>query len=164
MIKKIVLLSFLFFLIYNVNAQYRTGIGVRAGIPYFGLTAKQFISPKGSFDLWFSKKEGEGRKIGTLLYEYNAKSHSPNVRISNFAFIYGIGFHTSFYSENNNSTETKNKVAFGADVLFGVEKIFVGVPFTIGFDAKPYYDFVNPEIKPNYIDLGITLRYIFGAN
>lgn len=150
---------------------YKTGFGVRVGGDG-GLTIKHFIKSNRAIEGILSRSWGYGGARLTGLYEVQ-KSIKDFKRVS---WYYGIGAHVAFYNagyygyrpynggyyDNKgkwHSTSYKNNYSsFGVDAILGLEYQFLEIPFTLGIDIKPYFDFT--ETNNRFWDAAISIRYV----
>ena len=148
---------------------YDRSAGVRLGVTS-GMTYKRFVAPGESLELILS-----GRKEGiqlTTLYEF----HEP-MELSfneNFYAFYGVGGHLGYENYDNLSKtiisqdpaqfmyESKSYFVIGADAIVGIEYRWLTVPCTIGFDVKPYFNFIGLRYaRYRFWDSAVTIKYVF---
>lgn len=148
---------------------YDRSAGVRLGVTS-GMTFKKFMAPEESLEVILS-----GRRDGiqlTTLYEF----HEP-MELSfneNFYAFYGLGGHVGYESYDrlnktivsaDNSTfifENKSYFVIGADAIIGLEYRWLSVPCTLGFDVKPYFNFIGLRYTQyRFWDSAITFKYVF---
>src|ERR1043166_5975934 len=128
--KKLLLIHSILLLLFMNGAfaqGYKTGIGVRGGVPN-GITFKQFISETSAIEgivAWRYKGTGI---IG--LFEM----HRPAFGVENLHWFYGLGGHVSFRSYYR---ETSASLFVGIDGILGIEYQIPDIPFTISLDYKP---------------------------
>ncbi len=143
--------------------------GVRLGHTS-GVTYKKFIGENEAFELLLSGRN-EGTQF-TALYEF----HKP-LEVSfddNFYFFYGIGGHLGFEQYNDLNKvlvsedppefvfEDKSYFVMGFDIVAGVEYRYLSAPLTIGFEVKPYFNFIGfRHTKSHFWDAAISLKYVF---
>ncbi|HYG38618.1 MAG TPA: hypothetical protein VD908_08370 [Cytophagales bacterium] len=142
----------------SAQADYKTGIGLRAGWPT-ALSVKQFIGG-GSWALE-GLVTGRHRGIGAALL---LEKHKIAFSTERFIWFYGGGLHGAFYSGQyyrgrHRDLYKKDGFSYGIDGILGLEYFISDIPFTIGIDIKPA---VEINYGP-YFDLGsaITVRYVF---
>lgn len=148
---------------------YDRSAGVRLGVTS-GMTFKKFTANEESIEIILS-----GRRDGiqlTTLYEF----HEP-MELSfneNFYAYYGIGGHIGYENYDNlNKTivssdltqfifEDKSYFVVGADAIIGIEYRWLSVPCTIGFDVKPYFNFIGLRYTQyRFWDSAVTFKYVF---
>ncbi len=169
MLKNIFLVVFISFVVlFETSAQsYTFSLGGRGGFAN-GLTAKYFIGENKAIEGIFTRRY-RGYTF-TAIYEMH-----KNLKTENLTWFYGLGGHIASYSSyyyygyNRFNTYTyKNHVykgyysepisVLGIDAIIGLEYRFKEIPFTIGIDAKPFFDLVGGG--DNYVDAAASIRYI----
>ena len=150
-----ILLTFILALSILVMASaqdYRTGIGLRAGLSN-GLTLKHFVSSNAAFEALFSTRWA-GFDI-TGLYEL----HNRAFDIVRLNWYYGGGAHIGSYKGRDVPWGTSG-VIIGIDGVLGIEYNFSEAPINLGIDWKPSFNIVgNSEF---WGDGGaVSIRYIF---
>ena len=177
MIRKILILVLVYPLIGSLNAQtYLHAAGARVGVDA-GISYKHFIHLFNAMEvlLQYGKDDffplktmpGNNYTKATVLFELHKHvkdlSHAPGLH-----YYLGAGGHVALYRNANvigtggsNEKEYVNYMAFGVDMILGVEYMWKDFPITFGVDVKPYYSFVtNKFAPPNYFNAGITIRHI----
>jgi len=138
------------------NAQdYNTGIGLRGGFAN-GLTIKHFVSNKSAIEGIIASR-WRGLEL-TGLYEY----HNRAFQTDRLNWYIGFGGHVGFWNGDNAHWGTAGTAytVVGLDGILGLEYSFVEVPFNIGIDWKPAFNFYG--YSGFWADGGaISLRYIF---
>ncbi len=84
-------------------------------------------------------------------------------------FVYGAGIHAGFESwdevhhKNNTSWyDTHSALIAGLDGLAGLEYIFYEAPVSIGFEVKPYFNFLGRDFfDVELFDFAFTVKYLF---
>jgi len=153
---------------YETNAQaYKFSLGLRGGFSN-GISGKYFLSEGKAIEGIFTRRY-RGYTF-TALYEMH-----KNLKTENLTWFYGLGAHIASYSSyyyygynHFNSYTYKNHVysgyysenisILGVDAIIGLEYRFKDIPFTIGIDAKPFFDLVGGG--DNYVDAAASIRYI----
>lgn len=160
------------------SSGYNTGIGLRGGGYSSGLTVKHFLG------------SGKGVAIeGLLTTEYKAKGirltvlgekHHSVADVKGLQFYYGAGFHAGSYQGRYYFADSRyykgrkgdvyfvrdyrfdeeTYVAFGADLILGIEYKLPDLPFVIGADYKPFFDVFN-GYTGFYNDAAVSLRFTF---
>jgi hypothetical protein len=124
---------------------------------------------------------------GLLTTEYAAKGgrltlllekHLPVSDIRGLQFYYGAGGHVGsysgryyfadrrYYSKKGKDyyyvyyAEDRNYVAFGADLILGLEYKLPDLPFVVGVDYKPFFE-VFDGVTGLYSDAAFSLRFVF---
>lgn len=140
------------------NAQdYNTGIGLRGGFSN-GVTIKHFVSPKTAFEGIISSR-WKGVEL-TGLYEV----HGWAFNTDRLKWYIGFGAHVGFWNGVNTSKywgdPGTSYTVVGVDGILGLEYSFYEVPFNIGIDWKPAYNFIG--YSGFWADGGaLSIRYIF---
>jgi hypothetical protein len=161
------------------NSGYSTGIGLRGGGYSSGLTIKHFMGSKNGVALEAlvtTEYKARGARL-TILGE----KHKGVSDISGLQFYYGAGFHAGayqgrYYFADNRYyykgrkgdvylrgtylSDEATYVAFGADLILGLEYKLQDLPFVVGVDYKPFFDVFN-GYTGFYNDAAISLRYTF---
>ena len=157
--KKIVVIGlFLFCLISISNAQdYKTGIGLRAGLDY-GLTIKHFTSEKSALEFLLANR-WRGFAV-TGLYEF----HNQIADAERLKWFIGFGAHLGFWNGDYTNaywgTSGNKYTVVGLDGILGLEYSFKEVPINIGLDWKPAFNFVGYSgLWPD--EGALSIRYIF---
>ena len=105
---------------------------------------------------------------------YEIQKPLPNA--SGFSYFYGIGAHfgsydgsyygyygysgSGYYDKHGKWHPTGYKehyTSLGIDLILGIEYKFSSVPFTLGLDIKPYWDFYG--YSNHYYDEALSIRY-----
>ena len=151
---------------------YDKSAGVRLGYTS-GFTFKKFIETDESIEVMLS-----GRKSGiqiTTLYAFNRPMQfSFN---ENFYVYYGMGGHFGLERHRNLDKELildggggeptsqnveKSYFTIGADAIVGIEYRWLSVPVTIGFDVKPFFNYIGfRHVRGNFWDSAISFKYVF---
>lgn len=138
------------------NAQdYNTGIGLRGGFAN-GITIKHFVSSKAAFEGIISSR-WKGLEL-TGLYEI----HNQAFQTERLKWYYGFGAHVGFWNGDNANwgNEGTAYTVVGVDGILGLEYSFNEIPFNIGIDWKPAFNFIG--YSGFWADGGaISFRYIF---
>lgn len=136
----------------TLTAQnYKTGFGVRLGYDN-GLTLKHFIAPASAFEGILSASPHHFQLTG--LYEYQ----QPVPGAPGLDWFVGLGAHLGgIYKKGYHG----DKIIIGGDLMAGLEYAFPTVPFTVGLDWKPSFNFVGDWNDYWYAGLALTFRYTF---
>ncbi|TGE23382.1 hypothetical protein [Hymenobacter metallicola] len=161
------------------GSGYSTGIGLRGGGWSSGLTIKHFMSGKNNvaFEaLVTTEYKARGGRL-TLLGE----KHKAIPDVKGLQFYYGAGFHLGAYQGRYYFTDARyyryhkkkdvyvlydyryddaTYVAFGADLILGIEYKMEDLPFVVGVDYKPFFE-VFHGYTGFYNDAAVSLRYTF---
>ncbi|MFY0599207.1 MAG: hypothetical protein JXR03_06015 [Cyclobacteriaceae bacterium] len=163
------LAAFLLIAISGNAQQYEQSGGIRMGHTS-GLTYKKFIHKEEAVEFLLS-----GRKNGiqvTGVYTF----HKP-MEVSfneNFYVYYGVGVHVGYEKYNNLrkiatsfdpprfEQEEDNYIVMGADAILGIEYRWLSVPVTVGFDIKPYFNFIGMRYsRVKFWDAALSVKYVF---
>ncbi|UOQ54975.1 hypothetical protein [Hymenobacter cellulosivorans] len=161
------------------SSGYSTGIGLRGGGYSSGLTIKHFLSGKNGVALEAlvtTEYKARGARL-TLLGE----KHKAISDVKGLQFYYGAGFHLGAYQGRYYFDDVRyyryhkkdsyvvyrryvaddaTYVAFGADLILGLEYKMEDLPFVVGVDYKPYFEVFN-GYTGFYNDAAVSLRFTF---
>ncbi|MBI2721756.1 MAG: hypothetical protein HYX39_06245 [Bacteroidetes bacterium] len=140
--------------------SYKTGIGLRGGFTS-GLSVKHFIGSKSAIEGIIGSR-WRGLSLAAL-YELHT---APIFGVSNLALEYGVGGRLGFYNgyyyrwdhEGDPYYQNRTVMTIGVIGIFGLEYKFDKIPFTLGVDLLPYFDFVGGG--DSFIDGSLSFRYI----
>ena len=166
--KRILLLIVCTSLIQLATAQdYTYALGVKAGKFSSGLSGKYFFQTTNSTaleaNLTFKKNFGTAMVTIFLDKHFPLKNSQLQIPVD---CILGVGVHAAYYKEGYYKIRDKQidryygeGVSMGVDAKVGLEHPFSFMPLTIGIEACPFYDLVNPG--PEVLELAVLLRYAF---
>lgn len=161
------------------NSGYNTGIGLRGGGYSSGLTVKHFLSGKNGVAieaLVTTEYKARGARL-TILGE----KHMGLADVKGLQFYYGAGFHAGayqsryyfedarfYYNRKDDDyfrryayrSDEATYIAFGADLILGLEYKLQDLPFVVGVDYKPFFEVFN-GYTGFYNDAAVSLRYTF---
>ncbi|WP_345220522.1 hypothetical protein [Hymenobacter koreensis] len=161
------------------SSGYQTGIGLRGGGYSSGLTIKHFLGSKNGVALealLTTEYKARGARL-TILGE----KHKSISDFKGLQFYYGAGFHAGSYQGRYYFADSRyyykgrkgdvylvrdyrfddqTYVAFGADLILGLEYKIEDLPFVIGVDYKPFFDVFN-GYTGFYNDAAVSLRFAF---
>ena len=165
------------------GSGYSTGIGLRGGGYSSGLTIKHFLSGKNGVaieGLLTTEYKARGARL-TILGE----KHIGIPDAKGLQFYYGAGFHAGAYqgryyfaddrfyykgrdgdkyfvksNRNGYFYDEATYIAFGADLILGLEYKLPDLPFVVGVDYKPFFEVYN-GYNGFYNDAAVSLRYTF---
>lgn len=154
------------------ESGYKTAIGIRAG-GQSGITIKYFVKSNHAIEGIISTGWMYRSSRLTGLYEF----HKPFPDAKGLDWFVGMGGHIGsypgayygyygyynggYYDKHGNWHPTgyrANYMALGIDAIFGLEYEFVGLPFTISLDVKPYVDLFGGG--GDFLDGAVSFRYI----
>jgi hypothetical protein len=147
----------LFLFSFSQAQDYKTGIGLRGGFDN-GLTVKHFVSSGTAFEGIVASR-WQGLEF-TLLYEI----HGRAFQVERLNWYIGFGGHVGFWNDNNSSRywgeAGESYTVIGVDGILGIEYNFEAIPFNIGLDWKPAFNFFG--YTGFWGDGGaLSVRYIF---
>ena len=165
------------------SSSYNTGIGLRGGGWSSGLTVKHFLSGKNGVaieGLVTTEYKARGIRLTVL-----GEKHLQVADIKGLNFYYGAGFHAGSYQGRYYFADDRYYrgkkgdlylvrtrgnlyygddetayVAFGADLIAGLEYKLPDLPFVVGVDYKPFFDVFN-GYTGFYHDAAVSLRFTF---
>lgn len=155
----------------GITAQptYKQSAGVRLGHTS-GMTFKKFVAKEEAIDFILSGRN-EGLHLTTMYVFHTPMQFSFN---ENFYAYYGVGGHVGFERFNDLEKrispvsvigfqfENKGYYTMGIDAIIGLEYRWLTVPVTIGFDIKPYYNFIGMRFsRAHFWDSAISFKYVF---
>jgi len=120
----------------SYGQDYSTGIGFRAGFNQ-GLTVKHFVTPTSALEFLLATR-WRGFEV-TGLYEF----HAPAFHAERLKWYMGFGGHVGFWNGDHAywGEPGHEYTVIGIDGIIGLEYSFPDVPFNIGIDWKPSYNF-----------------------
>ena len=167
----------------SASSGYSTGIGLRGGGYSSGLTVKHFLcSGKGVAieGLLTTEYKARGARLTVL-----GEKHLGVADIKGLQCYYGAGFHAGAYqgryyfaddryyyngrngdvyfvkgNKNGYFYDEATYLAFGADLILGLEYKLPDLPFVVGFDYKPFFE-VYKGYTGFYHDAAVSLRFAF---
>lgn len=157
----------------TIAAQmYTGGIGLRAGKFNTGISFKYFFNTNSSTGIQLDATYTDVASGGYTFKGFYLKQipfKLPIVQLP-LDFVVGGGVHAGYFpfepqgyykrERKDANYYDKSVVSGGVDALIQIEyQIKKIAPITIGIDAIPYYEFYNPG--PEFIDFGVTIRYVF---
>lgn len=138
------------------NAQdYKTSIGLRAGLPY-GLTIKHFTNDVNAFEGILASRWGGF--VLTGLWEHERwTGEYPGLN-----WFWGLGAHLGSWNAGLNPrfNDTYNGVVIGADAILGLEYTFDEIPLNISLDLLPTINLIG-YTGWGGINSAISIRYVF---
>tara|TARA_B100000683_G_scaffold8655_1_gene9418 strand:- start:1824 stop:2366 length:543 start_codon:yes stop_codon:yes gene_type:complete len=175
--KPLLLFGFLIgILVTDIHSQtYLYAMGARAGTDA-GLTFKHFFKHFNSFeailhygrdDFFGLNKNMPGNNYSRLTALVQTHKHTKGLsHAPGLHYYLGVGGHLGFYNnayvptEDQSGKEEVNYIAFGLDINFGFEYMFLKEPFTVGIDLKPYYSWLtNPRAPKNNFNAALVFRH-----
>lgn len=148
---------------------YEKSAGLRLGHTS-GVTYKKFFTEDEAIELILSGRN-DGMQF-TVTYLFNEPMELAfNDR---FYLHYGVGGHLGYEKINDlakvlsNSEgseflyEERSYYTMGVDASLGVEYRWLEVPATVGFDLKPYFNYIGMRYtQTKFWDAAISIKYVF---
>jgi len=155
--KRVILLTLLFaFFVVSSNAQeYRTSLGLRAGLPY-GLTVKHFLSKTNAVEGVLAGSYG-GFIITGLYENEHWTGQYPGLN-----WFWGVGGHVGFWDagRNPNINDTYTGSVIGVDGIIGLEYTFEEIPLNLSLDLLPSVNLIG-YTGWGGINGALSIRYVF---
>lgn len=135
--------------------DYKTGVGLRAGVPY-GLTVKHFLNEYSALEgILASRWQGF---IITGLYEKERwTGEYPGLN-----WYWGFGAHVGFWDigANPRVDEDYTGSVIGADAILGIEYTFDDIPLNLSLDILPTVNVIG-YAGWGGINGALSIRYVF---
>lgn len=163
--------ALIFITSFTAGAQqlYEKSGGIRLGSTS-GLTYKKFVTEDEAVELMLSGRN-EGMQFTAIYQFHEPMEFSFNDR---FYLHYGIGGHIGYEKYDDIAKVLSNAVgdsfvyqsksffAMGVDANLGIEYRWLEVPATIGFDVKPFFNFIGMRYtRATFWDAAISFKYVF---
>ena len=152
-----------------LNAQYVTGIGLRGGKFNSGVSLKHFFNATNNIGVealaaW-SKIGHDHGWVGKGFLVMQMPIMDPRMQAP-FDIVFGAGLHGGYYKYGYYYIEDGKEIPYpldvytaGVDAMIGLEYKLPIAALTITADCNPFFEFVNKG--PEFIDFGLSLRYVF---
>jgi hypothetical protein len=140
----------------NLNAQdYRTSLGLRAGLPY-GVTAKYFLNKTNALEGILASSWG-GFIITGLYENEHWTGQYPGLN-----WFWGFGGHVGFWDagRNPNLDDTYFGAVIGLDAILGLEYTFDEIPLNLSLDLLPNVNLIG-YTGWGGINGALSVRYVF---
>lgn len=140
----------------SASAQdYKTSLGLRAGLPY-GVTLKHFLSKYNAFEGILASSY-QGFVVTGLWENERWTGHYPG-----FNWFWGVGAHVGFWDAGNNPNLPKSYSGsvIGVDGVLGIEYTFDEIPLNLSLDLLPTIDLIG-YTGWGGINGGLSIRYVF---
>ncbi len=161
----VIFLLVLVFTFHTAAQNYTRDVGIRAGY-LVSASYRQYNND----DSYFEMMAGFNyHTLGfTVLKEFSKPAFiefSPNLQ-----FLYGYGIHAGITRKNKYEVFTRTyyyddyriSPVFGVDGYIGLEYWFPEIPFIVGIDFKPYFEFSTIQyFNLNLFDSALTLKFKF---
>lgn len=141
-------------------------VGLRGGLSS-GFTFQHFHSQSEDVKLLLSFREGGAQLTGL------SEIYKPVMigYYDQFFLYYGAGVHVGYtryenrwWSRNNRWERDypSTRPVIGADAIVGIEYRIEQIPFAVGFDFKPFFEFFGQDFfRLSLSDFAFTLKYNF---
>lgn len=139
----------------EAQAQYTTGIGLRAGVSN-GLTVKHFISNDAALEGILHTRWG-GFVI-TGLYEV----HKDISDVKGLMWFFGGGAHLGSWNAGSNrpwGDRNRSETVVGLSGIIGLDYAFADVPIGLSLDWKPTFNFSGQRYWGD--EVALSIRFIF---
>ena len=154
--KKIAIILFLVgFISLSLNAQdYKTSLGLRAGVPY-GLTIKHFFGRSNAVEGILASRY-RGFVATALLENEHWTGGYPSLN-----WFWGVGAHVGFWDAgaNPNLDNTYSGSVLGLDGILGLEYTFDEIPLNLSLDILPTLNLVG-YLGWGGINGALSIRYV----
>jgi len=153
--KKLLTIAILFVVLtITLNAQdYRTSLGIRAGVPY-GLTVKHFLSEQNAFEGILASRWG-GFVITGLYENEHWTGEYPGLN-----WFWGVGAHIGFWDNTPYFNHVNSNAVLGVDGVVGLEYTFDEIPLNLAIDLLPSVNLIGSS-GWNGINGALSFRYVF---
>ncbi len=148
---------------------YNQSAGIRLGHTS-ALTFKKFFGNEEALEVLLSGRR-EGIQVSALYIFHQPMQFSFN---ENFYAYYGLGAHMGYERYGGLSKtlisvdppqflfDEQSYFVMGFNGILGLEYRWLSVPVTLGFDLKPYYNFVGMRYtRTRFWDSAISIKYVF---
>jgi hypothetical protein len=139
----------------SFGQDYRTSLGLRAGIPY-GMTVKHFINKYNALEGILAGSWGGFIATGFVENEHRTGTY-PGLN-----WFWGLGGHAGFWDpgRNPNIPEMDIGGVIGVDAIFGLEYTFDHIPLNLSLDILPSLNLLG-DMGWNGINGAVSIRYVF---
>jgi hypothetical protein len=164
--------NFLFLVILLISAQFvsaqgfKHAVGIRAGMSS-GFEYRIYTDDANSYKFLLSTRANDQGLQFHVFKEFH-KWDMFNFT-DRLVFLYGVGIHAGYerwdevhYQNNTRWYNTRTAPIVGLDGLAGLEYVFHQTPVSIGFEVKPYFDFLGRDFFDlELFDFAFTVKYLF---
>ena len=153
--KKVLFIAILLVIMLVVakGQDYRTSIGIRAGVPY-GLTIKHFMSEEHAFEGILASRWGGFAITGLWEKEYWTGEY-PGLN-----WFWGLGAHVGFWDNTPYYNSINTNATVGVDAILGLEYTFDEIPLNLSLDLLPSVNLIGYS-GWNGINGALSIRYVF---
>lgn len=156
--------------VFAFGQHYTKSAGVRLGHTS-GLTFKKFVAGEEAVEFMASGRR-DGFQLTIMYVNHQPMEFSFN---ENFYAYYGLGGHAGFerFDRLRKSIvsidpdyvfeyEEQTYFVMGIDAILGIEYRWLSVPITIGFDIKPYFNYIGMRYtQARFWDSALSFKYVF---
>jgi hypothetical protein len=158
--KSFIITLFVLLSVLTLNAQdYKTSIGLRAGVPFgpHGGTIKHFFNRTNAIE-GIIASNGLGIGATGLFENEHWTGYYPGLN-----WYWGLGAHVGFWDAGVSryfSSKYSGGAVMGFDGVFGFEYTFDEIPLNLSVDILPSFNLFG-YTGWNGISSGISIRYVF---
>lgn len=161
--KSFIIIMFVLVSVLSLNAQdYKTSLGLRAGLPPFGLsgvTIKHFLNKYNALE-------------GIVAFNYNGIVATGLFQNEHWTGFYpginwdwGLGVHAGIWGSGDNryinsSSSFRGGSMIGVDGILGVEYTFDNIPLNLSVDVLPTVNLFGYQ-GWNLFNAAVSVRYVF---
>jgi hypothetical protein len=133
--------------------DYKTALGLRAGLPY-GVTVRHFINKENALEgILASRWTG---LVITGLYENESwLGNYPGLN-----WYWGVGAHAGFWDAGTNPNVNTTGAVIGVDAILGIEYTFDEFPINLSLDLLPSLNLIG-STGWGGINGALSIRYVF---
>jgi hypothetical protein len=154
--KLIILFVLIITIVTTSNAQeYKTSLGLRAGVPY-GLTTKHFLNKNYAVEGLLAVR-WQGFIATALLEDEHWTGQYPGLN-----WFWGLGAHVGFWDAGNNPNLKSSYYGsvIGVDGILGLEYTFDEIPLNLSLDLLPTINLIG-STGWGGINGALSIRYVF---
>lgn len=135
--------------------DYKTSLGLRAGVPY-GVTIKHFLNRTDAVEGILASRY-QGFIITGLWENEHWTGKYPGLN-----WYWGLGAHIGFWDQgsNPNLRATENGAVLGVDGVLGLEYTFDEIPLNLSLDLLPTVNLIG-STGWGGINGALSIRYVF---
>jgi len=135
--------------------DYKTSLGLRAGVPY-GLTVKHFLNKTNALEGILAGRYGGFVVTGLWENEYWTGKY-PGLN-----WYWGLGANVGFWGtgENPNLEETESGATVGGNGVLGLEYTFDEFPLNLSIDIMPTINLFSSSVWFE-VNGAVSIRYVF---
>ena len=133
--------------------DYKTALGLRAGLPY-GVTVRHFINKENAIEgILASRWTG---LVITGLYENESwLGNYPGLN-----WYWGVGAHAGFWDAGTNPNVNTTGAVIGVDAILGIDYTFDEFPINLSLDLLPSLNLIG-STGWGGINGALSIRYVF---